>query len=397
MRIVIAGQTYHPTLNGQGAFTVHLVKGLIQAGHQVMVIRPSDRIHAYRTSRNNLHVRAIIAIPLAPPPYSNVCVTPLPGVQAGRLLDEFQPEIVHIQDHYPLCRGVLHAALKRDLRVVGTNNFLPENIIPYVPIFSRSAALRALLKHILWKMVLDVLNRVDVATAATETAARILRQQGLKVPVQAISSGVDLDYFRPDPSVNRTETRVRYGLDPRRIIFLYVGRIDREKRLDILLRAFHRLNREDLQLAIAGRGRNLKALQSLARQLGLGQHAVFTGYVPSKDLPALLNSADIFAMPSEAELQSIATLEAMGTGRPVLAANARALPELVENGVNGYLFRAGDVEDAARRIAKLADHPESWARMGAASLKIVHPHSLSNTLQCYQELYRSLNSIPVLL
>jgi 1,2-diacylglycerol 3-alpha-glucosyltransferase len=397
MRIVIAGQTYDPTINGQGAFTVHLVEGLVQAGQQVMVIRPSDHIHAYRMSRNNLHIRAIIAIPLAPPPYSNVCVTPLPGVQVGRLLDEFQPEIVHIQDHYPLCRGVLHAALERDLRVVGTNNFLPENIIPYVPIFSRSAALRAFLKHILWKMVLDVFNRVDVATAATETAARILRQQGLKVPVQAISSGVDLNYFRPDPSVNRTEIRIRYGLDPRRIIFLYVGRIDREKRLDILLRAFHRLNRDDLQLAIAGRGRNLKALQSLTRQLGLGQHAVFTGYVPAKDLPALLNSADIFAMPSEAELQSIATLEAMGTGRPVLAANARALPELVENGVNGYLFRAGDVEDAAQRIAELADHPESWARMGTASLNIAHPHSLSNTLQCYQELYRSLNSIPVLL
>lgn len=396
MRIVIAGQTYDPTINGQGAFTVHLVEGLVQAGHQVMVIRPSDHIHAYHTSRNNLHVRAIIAIPLAPPPYSNVCLTPLPGVQVGRLLDEFQPEIVHIQDHYPLCRGVLHAALERDLRVIGTNNFLPENIIPYVPIFSRSAALRAFLEHILWKMVLDVFNRVDMATAATETAARILRQQGLQVPVQAISSGVDLNYFRPDPSVNRTEIRVRYGLDPRCIIFLYVGRIDREKRLDILLRAFQRLNRDDLQLAIAGRGRNLKALQSLARQLGLGQHVVFTGYVLSKDLPALLNSADIFAMPSEAELQSIATLEAMGTGRPVLAANARALPELVENGVNGYLFRAGDVADAAQRIAELADHPESWAKMGAASLKIAHPHSLSNTLQRYQELYHSLNSIPVL-
>ncbi len=396
MRIVIAGQTYDPTINGQGAFTVHLVEGLVQAGHQVMVIRPSDHIHAYHTSRNNLHVRAIIAIPLAPPPYSNVCLTPLPGVQVGRLLDEFQPEIVHIQDHYPLCRGVLHAALERDLRVIGTNNFLPENIIPYVPIFSRSAALRALLERVLWKMVLDVFNRVDMATTATETAARILRQQGLQVPAQAISSGVDLNYFRPDPSVNRTEIRVRYGLDPRRIIFLYVGRIDREKRLDILLRAFHRLNRDDLQLAIAGRGRNLKALQSLARQLGLGQHVVFTGYVLSKDLPALLNSADIFAMPSEAELQSIATLEAMGTGRPVLAANARALPELVENAVNGYLFRAGDVADAAQRIAKLADHPESWAKMGAASLKIAHRHSLSNTLQRYQELYRSLNSIPVL-
>ncbi len=401
MRIVIAGQTYDPTINGQGAFTTHLAEGLAQAGHQVLVIRPSDRVRAYHISHNNVLIQAITAIPLAPPPSSNVCVTPLPGVQVGRLLDEFQPEVVHIQDHYPLCRGVLQAALKRDLLVIGTNNFLPQNIIPYVPMSSRSAALRALLDRLLWKMVLDVFKRVDIATAATETAARILRQQGLQVPVRVISSGVDLNHFRPDPSVNRTEIRGRYGLDPQRTIFLYVGRIDREKRLEILLRAFHRLNRDDLQLAIAGRGRNSKMLQSLARRLHLDRHVVFIGYVPSKDLPALLNSADIFAMPSEAELQSIATLEAMGTGRPVLAADAQALPELVENGVNGYLFRAGDVEDAARRIAELADRPECWAKMGTASLKMVHPHSLSNTLQRYEELYRSLVSVmqplPVLL
>jgi 1,2-diacylglycerol 3-alpha-glucosyltransferase len=392
MRIVIAGQTYDPTINGQGVFTTHLAEGLAQAGHRVMAIMPSDRIHAYRTSRHNVRVQTITAIPLAPL-YCDVYVTPLPGAQVGHLLDEFQPEIVHIQDHYPLCRGVLHAALERDLPVIGTNHFLPENILPYVPICSRSRALRALLDRVLWKMVLDVFNRVDIATTPTETAARILREQGLRVPVRAISCGVDLNHFRPDASVNRTEVRAHYGLDPQRILFLYVGRIDREKGLDILLWAFHQLNRDDLQLAIAGRGRNSKALQSLARQLGLGQRVVFIGYVLSKDLPALLNSADIFTMPSEAELQSIATLEAMGSGRPVLAANARALPELVKNGVNGYLFRAGDVEDAARHIAELADHPGSWAKMGAASLKIVQPHSLSNTFQHYEELYRSLNSV----
>jgi glycosyltransferase involved in cell wall biosynthesis len=104
----------------------------------------------------------------------------------------------------------------------------------------------------------------------------------------------------------------------------------------------------------------------------------------------LLNSVDIFAMPSEAELQSIATLEAMACGRPVLAANARALPELVEHGVNGFLFRAGDVEDAAQWMARLADQRERWAVMGAASLAKVRPHSLSNTFRRYRELYRSL-------
>ena len=117
---------------------------------------------------------------------------------------------------------------------------------------------------------------------------------------------------------------------------------------------------------------------------------VFTGYVPAQDLPALLNSIDIFAMPSEAELQSIATLEAMGTGRPVLAADAQALPELVKNGVNGYLFKAGDVDDAARRIGQLTDEREYWPAMGAASLTLVRPHSLGNTLLRYEDLYRSL-------
>jgi 1,2-diacylglycerol 3-alpha-glucosyltransferase len=389
MRIVIAGQTFNPATNGQGVFTIQLAEGLAQTGHQVMVVMPSDRIHAYRVSRNGVCIQAITAIPLAPP-YSDVYVTPLPGAQVSRLLDEFRPDIVHIQDHYPLSRGVLHAALERELPIVGSNHFLPENITYHVPIFSRTPALRALLHGLLWKPVLDVLNQVDVVTTPTETGAAILHQQGIQVPVRVISCGVDLDRFRPDACVNRIELRLRYGLDPQRTIFLFVGRLDREKRLDVLIRAWHRLNRDDLQLAIAGRGRHTQALQALARQLMLGRRVVFTGYVPAEDLPALLNSVDIFAMPSEAELLSIATLEAMGTGRPVLAANAQALPELVENGVNGYLFRASNVEDAARCIAELADHPESWAAMGTASRRIVQRHSLSNTIQRYEELYRAL-------
>ena len=182
----------------------------------------------------------------------------------------------------------------------------------------------------------------------------------------------------------------RYELDTERTLFLYVGRVDHEKRLDVLLHALYQLERDDVQLAIAGKGVLLKTLQALARTLALGDRAVFLGYVPGEDLPALLNSTDIFAMPGEAELQSIATLEAMATGRPVLAANACALPELVENGINGYLFRPGDAQDAARRMAQLINEHERWTAMGAASLAQVIPHSLENTLRRYDDLYHSL-------
>ena len=389
MRIAIAGQTYRPPLNGQGVFTIHLAERLAQAGHQVMVLMPSERGRAYQSCQNGVLIRAITAIPLYPF-YTDVHVTPWPGRQVGPQLDEFQPDIVHLQDHYPLCRSVLHAARRRGLAVIGTNHFLPENILLELPFFS---LWQTPLKRLLWKWVLAVFNQVDIVTTPTETAAKILGRQNLPVPIQAISCGVDLDHFRPDTRLNRVELRLRYGLDPHATLLLYVGRLDREKRVDLLVEALHRLHRPDLQLAVAGRGTQATAWQTLARRLELGRQVVFTGYVPAEDLVALLNSADIFCMPSDAELQSIATLEAMGTGRPIIAAAAGALPELVKNGVNGYLFQADQVEDAARCIAKLADQPERWAALGTASRAIVQRHDLSQTVQQYERLYYSLTEV----
>jgi len=388
MRILIAAQTYRPATNGAAVFALHLAEGLAQAGHQVMVLMPSNRIHSYRELGGAVRVEAIAALPLVPL-YPDIYVTVLPRRQVGRLLDGFRPDAVHIQDHYPLSRAVLAASLAHGLPVVGTNNFVPENMVPQVPLLPGS---RALLERLLWRTVLGVFNRVHVVTAATGTSANILRQHGLRRPLLTISCGVDLERFRPDLGVNRPAMRLRYGLDPQRVVFLYVGRLDPDKRLDVLLRATARLGRTDLQLAIAGRGRQLKALQALADRLALGARVVFTGYVPAEDLPALLNSVDVFAMPSEAELQCLAALEAMATARPVLAADARALPELVQNGVNGYLFRAGDAGDAARCMAQLLAEREQWAAMGLASLAIVRPHSLHKTVSRYEALYRDLST-----
>jgi 1,2-diacylglycerol 3-alpha-glucosyltransferase len=388
MRIVIAGQTYDPKINGQGVFTLHLAEGLARRGHEVVMIAPSDQGRAHHTVAQGVQIYAVSAVSLAPL-YRNVSVTPWPSRPVGAILDHVQPEIVHLQDHYPLCRGVLRAARKRNLPIVGTNHFLPENMAPYIP-FSRYC--RTAVEGFLWRTVLDVLNQVHLVTTPTETAAAILRAQQIRVPVRAISCGIDLDGFFPDPHVDRSELRRRYGLDPTRTLFLYVGRLDREKRIDVLIQAFERLNRDDLQLGIAGQGRHGSTLRAQAERLTRSRRVVFTGFVPAADLRALLNSADLFAMPSEAELQSIATLEAMATGRPVLAADARALPELVRSGVNGCLFRAGDVEDACRRITQLADERARWAMMGEASLAIARSHSLGSTLHRYEELYRCLQA-----
>ena len=385
MRILIAGQTYRPATNGAAVFAVRLAEGLAAAGHRVDVVMPSDRGAGYHDVERGVRIHAISAVSLAPL-YPEIWVTLRPGPEVAQVFDRVRPQVVHIQDHYPLSRAVLAASRARGLPVLGTNNFLPENMIPQLPF----PASRALVERVLWRMVLGVLGRADAVTAASETSARILRSRGLQAPVLAISSGIDLARFAPDSRLDREAVRRRYGLEPRRALFLYVGRLDRDKRVDLLLAALARTGRDDLQLAVAGRGREANALAALAARLGLGARAALLGYVPDSDLPALLNSADVFAMPSEVELQSIATLEAMATGRPVLAANARALPELVRDGVNGYLFRPGDADDAARAMVRLADERWRWPAMGAASLAIARSHALPRTIASYEALYRRL-------
>jgi 1,2-diacylglycerol 3-alpha-glucosyltransferase len=160
--------------------------------------------------------------------------------------------------------------------------------------------------------------------------------------------------------------------------------------VDVLLQAASHLTRDDFQVAIVGFGLQEKTLRRQAQSLGLDGHVTFVGYVPPDDLPALYNSADIFVMPSPEELQSIATLEALACGKPVLAADARALPELVKPGVNGYLFRSGDPANAAIWMKKLLDSRDQWPALGQSGVEGVQRHSLKKSIQSYEQLYKSV-------
>lgn len=386
MRILITGTTYYPALNGQAIFTVNLAEGLAQRGHDVLVVVPSDEIRACRRERKGVQIEAVESLSLKIW-HQDAYFSPFPGKAVRRIFDQFQPEIVHIHDHYPLSRVVVMEAQRRRIKSVGTNHFMPENLASYA---SWLARIKPLYNWIGWTWMLEVYNRVDIATAQSQNAADLICKQGLRPPVFPVSCGIDLGRFHPDPTTDRAACRERYGLRPDQKLFLYVGRVDGEKKLEVLLHAMTHLEREDVQLGIAGRGSAMERLLALADELQLGERVRFVGFIPNEDLHVLLNSADVFVMPSEAELLSLASLEAMACGRPVLLANAVALPELVAEGVNGYLFEPGNPLDAARLMDLLASQPERWSEMGQASLERARFHGLDNTLRQYEMLYEKL-------
>jgi 1,2-diacylglycerol 3-alpha-glucosyltransferase len=264
---------------------------------------------------------------------------------------------------------------------------MPENLAAFIPVISN---VKPVYNWIMWSLMLNVYNHLEVATAQSKASAELMKVQGLHIPVYPASCGIDLKHFHTNPNVDRNAIRTRFGINPKRTVFLLVGRIHNQTRLDVLLHAMSQLHRDDIQLVIAGHGSAREKLETLAKELELGESVHFAGYIPREDLPALLNSVDIFTMPSEAELLSIASLEAMACGRPVLLANAVALPELVTVGVNGYLFEPGQAADAARCMALLADCPERWAGMGSASVKKARYHGMENTIRQYEGIYAAL-------
>jgi glycosyltransferase involved in cell wall biosynthesis len=388
MRILIASTIDYIAFHGQAIFTINLAEGLAKNGHTVMALVSSDRGHAYHTEQNSVQIQAVNSVDLGL--FHPDTSLPLFSAKAvKRIIENFHPDIVHIQDHYFLSRNAAIISKRLGIKCVGTNHFMPENLAPYIPVIS---SIKPVFSWILWHWMRETYDRLDAIACPSGTAARILQTTGVRPPVFPISCGGNTDFFHPDPTVDRSAWRQRYGIDPQKTIFFFVGRVDREKRLDVLLRAVSMLKRDDFQLVIGGKGAYQKKLIALASQLGLGTKVHFTGFIPQEDLPSVLNSIDIFAMPSEAELLSIATLQAMGCSRPVLAANAVALPELVSEGLNGYLFKQGDAADAARCLEWFADHPKRWADMGAASLEKVQAHSLENIVHEYETLYEKVLS-----
>jgi len=386
MRILITGTSYAPALNGQAVFTTNLAEGLARCGHAVTMAYPSELGKPFQTTRNGVALEALPSISLRA--LHEEGRFSLPQTDAiRRILHEFQPQIVHIHDHYPLSRAFALEAHRRNLPLIGTNHFMPENLTAYVPF---NHALRPVYRWLGWRWALQVYNQLDVVVAQSAAAARLLKAAGLRPPVESISCGIDTTRFFPDPALERAAIRQRFGLRPDLPFFLFVGRVDQEKRLDVLLHAFALLKRQDIQLLIAGKGGTLGEMQALTRQLKIDAQVHFPGFVANEDLPGLLNSADIFVMPGEAELLSIASLEAMACARPMLLADAVALPELVTPGVNGRLFRSGDAADAARQMAALLDARDQWPAMGQASLERAQKHSLENVIQRYETLYRQL-------
>ena len=369
--------TFAPNINGAARFAERLSAGLVQRGHTVHVSAPNVRYaledpRIERIEGEDLVVHRLPSVLWLGHEWLRFVWPWRSKHYARKVLDAVRPDVVHIQSHIVIGRGLTREARKRGIPVIATNHTMAENILDFtrLPEWGNKIFVK-----LAWDDAKRTFDMAAAVTTPTRKAADFLEQTIDISGVIPISCGIDKAQYTAEMGPR----------DVKRVVF--VGRLTTEKRVDELLRATARI--PDVILEVVGDGDQRDVLANLASELGITGRVVFHGAVSDAELRAALTRASVFAIASIAELQSIATMEAMASGLPVVAADAVALPHLVTDGENGYLFEPGNVDELTDRLNRVLDaSPEEYERMQRASLRMVDAHDITRTLDTFEALYR---------
>jgi glycosyltransferase involved in cell wall biosynthesis len=387
MKILIATDLYHPDVNGAAYFTYRFATSLAKRGHNVFVMCPSRSFKNTVSNNNGVTVYGIRSISIRILVSHNSRISPLfiSGVIRGAV-EEISPDIIHIQNHFLIGRRVVSAAKKLGIPVIGTNHFMPENLVHFLHL---PEIAEEKLRKFAWRDCVRIFEQLDFVTTPTKTAVALLKNAGFSKNVMPISCGIDLERFKP--TNDGLYLKQIFAVPNNKPVLLYVGRLDREKRIDVILRALPDILRvTSVHLVLTGIGKEKQKLEELTEKLGIQKAVTFTGFVPDKDLQNIYRIADLFVIASIAELQSLVTLEAMASGLPVVAVNAMALPELVHDGENGYLFSNGDSQMLAEKVIAILSNPTMRAQMSQKSLEIIKDHDIHKVIEKYESIYNGI-------
>lgn len=387
MRVLFVSDTYFPSANGVVYSIYRLTQELSRHGVDVSILCPGGGIRTNKYKQGKVSVYAVPSLRFPIYPDLRLALPLVAILVIENVVEEIRPDIIHIQDHFLLGNGALEIAEEHNIKVVGTNHFMPEN---FIHLIKMQPTAKKLLIALAWRQFVGIYRRLDLIITPTKAAADLLRAKNIKKEVVAISNGIDLDRFKVRGDGEYLRDRYKIG---NKKIALFVGRIDPEKRIDVVINGVaSALKKTDLHLVLAGKGAYpyQRGLKRLIRKLGIEKHVTLTGFVQDSDLPNLYATSDVFVIASEAELQSVATMEAMASGLPVLAADAVALPLLVKDGVNGFLFEKDNYEDLAKKLTQVLGDDKLRKMLSSGSLEMIKPHDVKKSAKDLIRIYERL-------
>jgi glycosyltransferase involved in cell wall biosynthesis len=348
LRVAVVTETYPPEINGVAGTIARVVEGLRERGHALQLVRP--RQYAKDVGRSDPGYDEVLLRGLPIPRYPELKMG-VPSKRAlVRLWQAHRPDVVHIVTEGPLGWSALQAAVH--LRLPMVSDFRT-NFHAYSGHYGVGWLRTPLLAYLR-----KFHNRTACTMVPTENLKGELGSLGFK-RLRVVARGVDTKLFSPK---RRNEAlRASWGAGPNTIVLLCVGRLAAEKNLNLLVTAFEgmRLQSQELRLVLVGDG------PERARLAQRCPNALFAGMRRGEDLAAHYASADLFVFPSLTETWGNVVPEAMASGLAVMAYDHAAASQLIRQGDNGLLARAGDEAEFCRVASSLAGAYSNVRAMGA--------------------------------
>jgi glycosyltransferase involved in cell wall biosynthesis len=341
-----------------------LARGLARRGHSVTVCTTDARDDVSRLPPGNTRTPDGVAVHVFPN-FSNRLAYRLQlflPLGFSKFLERHAAsfDVAHVH----ACRNMPGAIATHHLRKTGVPYVLAPN--GTAPIIERRQLAKRVFDAALGNRMLFGAARV---VAVTNAERRQLQDLGVRPEaIRLVPNPIDLDEFRGP--IRRGEFRRRHRLDSHPLV-VFLGKLTPRKRVDVLIRAFAALQRQDARLVVAGNDMGVGGeVRQLARALGIGERTIFTGLLRGTERLEALADANVVVYPSEYEIFGLVPLEAMLAGTPVIVSDDSGCGEVVAATGGGQVIPAGDSGALARAIERALDHPAAPAVLADATARI---------------------------
>lgn len=383
MNIGIFSDTYSPQVNGVVSSILTLEKKLREQGHNVYIFTIShpqaehDSPYVYRMASLPFiflkdHRVGII--------YSNKAVHKIKRLKLDLILS---------QTEFSVGIFARMVAKKLEIPIIHTYHTVYEDYMHYISKgveFSPSIAR---------KYSKSFCNHVDGVVAPTKKTEKLLKSYGVLKPIRIIPTGIDFAPFKPESYSKEEISRLKevFHIPPNDPIVLFVGRVAKEKSIDVLIKAMPLLLTKipDAKLVIVGDGPSRLELEELARTLNVRDSVIFTGMQPWSSIGRMYQLGDVFVSASVTETQGLTFAEAMAAALPVVAMEDESIAGFVRDNYNGHLFH--NEEELASQLAKVLGDTAHRQRLSENAIHSIKPLSAETFGHNAEAFYREILQI----
>lgn len=380
MNIGLFTDTYFPQINGV-ATSVHTLAGALRKrGHRVYIFTPKDP-HTPQVQKDE----DVIAMPSLPfILLRNYRMGLVYSPRALNQISHLHLDIVHTQTEFPLgIFGKLLSSVKR-LPMVHTYHTMYEDYVHYI---GKGYIVTPTMAKEFSKLFC---NSATTVVAPTEKAKHFLEKYGVTKPIEVIPTGIDTSLFSKNNFLpeDTLALKTSLGLCEDTPVILSVGRVAKEKSIDVILRALPKLFEKipQARMVIVGDGPEKTNLENLAKQLDIAHKVLFIGAKPWSEIGKYYQIGTVFCSASVSETQGLTFAEAMAGGIPVVAKKDESIQNIIENNKTGLLFETQ--EDLIEKLYLLLCTPTLQKRLSEASFLKMQALSVEAFAENMEVLYQ---------